>query len=69
MSSVKTFCMIAPDRKRSENVQTMVTRDERSRLMQLAKHEGYPLSYLVRILVLESLAVWEKSANGRKAKR
>jgi hypothetical protein len=69
MSSVKTFCMIAPDRKRSENVQTMVTRDERSRLMQLAKHEGYTLSYLVRILVLESLAVWEKSANGRKAKR
>lgn len=54
--------------KKSENVQTMLTQSEKQRIEWLAETEGRSISDMVRVLVLESLTIWEKSAPGRRRK-
>lgn len=58
--------MIDVDGKKSENIQTMVTRADRQRIELLAEQERRSISDMVRVLVLESLYRWEKSNPGRK---
>jgi hypothetical protein len=55
--------------RKSENVQTMLTRAELDRVEAMRKSEGYSLSGMVRVLILESLKVWEESQAGRKRKK
>lgn len=52
--------------KKTENLQTLVTRQDRHRVERLAERENRSVSDMIRVLLLESLMVWEKSANGRK---
>jgi hypothetical protein len=52
----------------SENLQTLVSREDRQRVEKMANQEGRSLSQMIRILLLDSLAVWEKSAPGRRRK-
>jgi ribbon-helix-helix CopG family protein len=57
---------VDPATKRIENLQTLVTQQDRRRVEQLAQRENRSVSDMIRVLLLESLTVWEKSANGRK---
>lgn len=53
------------DRK-IENVQTLLTMDEKKRLVAIADAEDRTMSEMSRILILKSLKVYESSLPGRK---
>ena len=61
--------MIAPELKRSENVQALLTRVEKDRLETLAKEQGWSVSFAARTFLLESVERWEKSAPGRRRRK
>jgi hypothetical protein len=52
-----------------ENRQTLLTRADAQRLDWLAETEGRKVSEMMRVLILEGLERWEKSAPGRRRKR
>jgi hypothetical protein len=52
----------------NENMQFLMSREDRQRVERMAESEDRSLSQMLRILVLDSLAVWEKSAPGRRRK-
>jgi hypothetical protein len=54
------------EEKKSENLQTMLTRSDRQRIEWLAGQEERSVSDMLRVLILESLHRWEKSNPGRK---
>jgi len=54
------------DQRRNENMQALMTREERQRIEWLAEQEQRTMSDMLRVLILDSLKVWEKSNPGRK---
>jgi len=54
------------DEKRSENMQTMVTTSDRQRIEWMADQENRTVSDMMRVLLLDSLKVWESSHPGRR---
>lgn len=52
-----------------ENRQTLLCQEDAQRLDKLADDEGYKVSQFMRVLILEGLARWEKSAPGRRRKK
>jgi hypothetical protein len=54
------------DEKRSENMQTMVTPSDRQRIEWMADQENRTVSDMMRVLLLDSLKVWESSHPGRR---
>lgn len=57
------------DTKLIENRQTLLTRADAQRLDWLAETERRKVSEMMRILLLESLERWEKSAPGRRRRK
>ena len=53
------------DERRSENMQTLVTPSDRQRIEWLAEQEDRTVSDMMRVLLLDSLKVWESSHAGR----
>lgn len=47
-------------------MQTLVTRTDKQRIEWMAESEQRSVSDMVRILVLDSLKIWEASNPGRK---
>jgi len=52
-----------------ENRQVMLTQGDAQRLEELAQSENRKISEMMRILLLESLERWEKSAPGRRRRK
>lgn len=52
-----------------ENVQTLLTIPQKTRLVNMAKAEDKGLSEMIRLLILESLERWESSQPGRTRRR
>lgn len=57
------------DERLNENMQAMMTREERTRIEALAETEDRSLSQMLRILILEGLQRWESSQPGRRRKK
>ena len=57
------------EEKRSENIQAMLRPSERQRLEWLAEQENQTVSNMARVLILDSLKVWEASNPGRKTRK
>jgi hypothetical protein len=51
--------------KLSDNVQVLLTANDKYRIECLARQEGHAMSHMLRVLLLESLYRWEQSARGR----
>ena len=58
--------LMVDDEKRSENMQTMVTTSDRQRIEWMADQENRTVSDMMRVLLLDSLKVWESSHPGRR---
>jgi hypothetical protein len=52
-----------------ENRQVMLTQGDAQRLEELAQSQNRKISEMMRILLLESLERWEKSAPGRRRRK
>lgn len=61
--------MIDVENKLSELIQTKVTRSDSQRIKWLAETEQRKVADMIRVLILESLDRWEKSAPGRRRRK
>jgi hypothetical protein len=62
------MAMFNGEEKLTENLQMLVAPSVKLRIEVLAESENRHLSEMLRILVMESLIRWEKSAPGRRKK-